>query len=342
MVNNLDVNNTTDNDILQKALKIFSHAKKNLDNKNSKKYLLKTLNLLSQISEKTEQVNITEAECIKLMNNHKNIFELIAENDLNEIKSKKNIDFTELNNVGNTVLHHAVKIGDNEIIRELLKKGGKIDMPNGNGHTLLEFACLNKYINSIDFLIKHGASMEKHLYFRKNTKFYLNKPDIDLAILMKILLFKSKIKKNIVLFNFLEKYVNLNQLIGINDFKVINLILGLEALFENKSRYYTYRDILLEELEEYTKLNKTCCYDIIDIILVNLVPFINYPFNLSCDFIIKLELSFLIKSIMKNNKNNYKNIIFNKVYKDYITNNLFNEDYIGIQIFKILNKFKKK
>ena len=93
MVNNLDVNNTTDNDILQKALKIFSHAKKNLDNKNSKKYLLKTLNLLSQISEKTEQVNITEAECIKLMNNHKNIFELIAENDLNEIKSKKNIDF---------------------------------------------------------------------------------------------------------------------------------------------------------------------------------------------------------------------------------------------------------
>ena len=122
MVNNLDVNNTTDNDILQKALKIFSHAKKNIDNKNSKKYLLKTLNLLSQISEKTEQVNITEAECIKLINNHKNInFDMMNKILTKQLKS----DFSTLDNTDSEVVETTIELMMHRIFKMLVSFLGK-------------------------------------------------------------------------------------------------------------------------------------------------------------------------------------------------------------------------
>ena len=173
------------------------------------------------------------------------------------------------------------------------------------------------------------------------SKVYLNKSDVDLAILMKILLYKSKNTQKLKLFAFLEKYINIHELIGINDLKIQNLLFGLETLFNGKNRFNTYKDILIEELEDFIKYKDSLCsYKMIDILLINLVPFINYPFNLSCDFIIKSELEFLINSLIKTNKNNYKNILVNKIYKDYIENKLFTEDYIGVQIYKIL-KFKK-
>ena len=53
----------------------------------------------------------------------------------------------------------------------------------------------------------------------------------------------------------------------------------------------------------------------IDIILTNLLPFINYPFNLSTEFIVINEIKYLILKIIKkkmynindkNKKRNYK------------------------------------
>lgn len=325
---------------IEKALKLFAYGKKHIDKKDSKKYFKKTLEILSQIKDKNELLINTENECKKIINGD-NIFNLISENEINKIKNISKVNFNEFNIDGNTVLHHTIKIGDNEILKELLKKGGSIDQVNGNGHTLLDYACLNTYTNGIEFLINHGVSMEKHLYFRNKYKVYLNKSDIDLAILMKILLYKSKNIQRLKLFTFLEKYINVNELIGINNFKIKNLLFGLETLFDGKNRFNTYKDILIEELTDFIKYkDKLCSYKMIDIILVNLVPFINYPFNISCDFIIENELKFLIDSLIKTNKNNYKNILVNKIYKDYIENKIFTEDYIGIQIYKIL-KLKK-
>ena len=325
---------------IEKALKLFAYGKKHIDKTTSKKYFKKTLDILSQIKNKNELLINTEKECKKIIHGN-NIFDLISENEIEKIKTNSKINFNEFNIEGNTILHHTIKIGDNEILKELLKKGGSIDQVNGNGHTLLDYACINNYTNSIEFLINHGVSMEKHLYFRTKYKVYLNKSDVDLAILMKILLYKSKNTHKLKLFTFLEKYINIHELIGINDLKIKDLLFGLEILFNGKNRFNTYKDILIEELEDFIKYKDSLCsYKMIDILLINLVPFINYPFNLSCDFIIKSELKFLINSLIKTNKNNYKNILVNKIYKDYIENKLFTEDYIGVQIYKIL-KFKK-
>lgn len=325
---------------IEKALKLFAYGKKHINKVDSKKYFKKTLEILSQIKNKNDFLINTENECLKVIQKD-NMFNLISENDIEKIKKISKVNFNEFNIEGNTVLHHTIKVGDNEILKELFKKGGSIDQINGNGHTLLDYSCINNYTNSIEFLINHGVSMEKHLYFRNKYKVYLNKSDIDLAILMKILLYKSKIIQKINLFTFLEKYINVNELIGINNFTIKHLLFGLETLFNGKNRFNTYKSILIEELEDYINYkDRLCSYKIIDIILCNLVPFINYPFNLACDFILENELKFLIESLRKTNKNNYKNILVNKIYKDYIENKLFTEDYIGIQIYKIL-KLKK-
>jgi hypothetical protein len=85
-------------------------------------------------------------------------------------------------------------------------------------------------------------------------------------------------------------------------------------------------------------LNK-CIYNMVDIILTNMVPFINYPFNISSVFIIKEELKWLMRdNILKNNKNDFKNILMNSLFEKYITTGLFAEDYIGVIVYNILSK----
>ena len=187
--------------------------------------------------------------------------------------------------------------------------------------------------------------MKKHLFFRKgNDKFYLNKEDIDMAILLKLLIFRYLKDKNkkICNFSFLEKYFNFDELIGIDKFNLNEVVSGLEILFENKECIETYKNIIIEELEYYEKCknnNLEICYNSkVDILLLNLMPFINYPFNLSSEFYLKKELEFIINDLK--NKKNYKNLIVNTIFKNYIENSLFKEDYIGIILYKLLKNIK--
>ena len=332
-----------------------------IDKQKANKYFKKSLSMLDKLknSENISQIiQTTEAECKKYINiNRKNLFALVSKSNIEEIKKIKNINFDEINENGNTILHHSVKIGDIQIIKELLKKGGKIDQVNGNGHTLLEYACLNKDPNIINILLGHGANMKKHLFFRKGcNKFYLNKSDIDIAILLKLIIANS-LKKNINTsstiislketnkFIFLKKYFNIEELVGIETFTMENIIIGLDCLFNNKLSYDTYKSIIIEDLEEYEESirkigKKKCTYSKLDIVLINLIPFINYPFNIGCDFIIKKEIKYLIKNILKHNKKNYKNLLMNKLFDIYIKNKLFTEDYIGILVYQIMSKIK--
>ena len=347
---NLDQN--TEHNMLDKALKLYEVGKENLkkDEKLAKKCLelsLSTLNKL-QNSNNTAQymqlIQTTEGECMKMLDLKKqpNIFILIDRNDIDTIKELKYINFREINEKGNTILHHAIDIGDMGIIKELLKKGGMIDSVNGNGHTLLEYACLKKDPNIINFLVRHGSSMAKHLFFRKGSnKYYLNKPDIDMAILLKLII--SNMNDEIDIspkFVFLEKYVNINDLIGLDKFTIRNMLNGLHYMFNNKDSYETYKKILIEELENYEqyKTVNVCIYNKIDIILSNLVPFINYPFNITSTFIIKNEIKNIIRNILKNDKKEYKKLLLSKLFDTYIQTNLFPEDYIGIIVYNILSK----
>ncbi len=340
---------STDNiqDILEHTKDILSSITTRSKTMDKIKQLRKVLKLLRNNSNTDELKNLlqlTEQEYNKTIN-IRNTFRLISRNDVETIKNINNINFKQLDEDGNTLLHHCIKIGDIEILTELLKKGGKIDSINGEGHTLLEYACLIQDPNIIKFLLLLGADIKKHIFFRKgNYNKYLFKEDIDLAIILKVLTLNSIYQKNYKKFSFLEKYFNINQFIGLEKYTIKNILLGLEKMFENKITYETYKNIIIEEIEDF-ELNiknniKNCYEDKVDILLFNLIPFINYPFNISSSFMLSNEIKFKINSIIKDNKKNYKNLILNYIFKNYIENNLFKEDYIGIIVYRILEKNK--
>lgn len=342
---------------LENALKFYLIGKKNVDTDTPKSllYFKKSVKYIEDIKQKYNNINnktlsiinTTEADCKKILTKSDNIFEIISKNDIYTIKKINYFNFREINDVGNTILHHCINTGDISILKELLKKGGNVDQVNGNGNTLLEYACLKKDPNIINFLINHGADLKKHLFFRgKEKHLYLNKPNIDSAIILKVILNNSKNNDN-SLFTFLGNYFSWNELIGIEKYTIKDLSIGLTKMFKNKCSYEHYKNIIVEECENYIKTNNTNnvkkTFSKLDIVLFNLIPFISYPFiNISNNYIIKNELKYLLKKIIKeNNKNNIKEILLNKLFDIYIKTNLYKEDYIGILIYQLFNKITK-
>ena len=114
-----------------------------------------------------------------------------------------------------------------------------------------------------------------------------------------------------------------------------NLLKGLEILLSGleDSKTDTYLSIVKEELEYKLKNKLGCPDEKLDILLINLIPFINYKFNLSSKFLLSLEIKYLIKKLLrKKHENNLdlKKNLLNEVWKSYINNKLHKEDYIGI------------
>ena len=166
--------------------------------------------------------------------------------------------------------------------------------------------------------------------------------DIDILILTKLILYNSLQyeKKNIKNyknnFNFLNNYLDNNLKIGINKFNLNEIIKGLNYLFLNKNSFIHYKNILEEELSFSLKISNICPQRKLDIILINLIPFINYPFNIETPFYIKKELLFLIKKLnnLKNSKD-FKNLIFKNINNIYIKNKLFTLDQLGFYIYEL-------
>ena len=96
--------------------------------------------------------------------------------------------------------------------------------------------------------------MDKHLYFRKNNKKYLNICDIDKAILVKVIIDKSVNNDN-SLFLFLGNYFSWNQLVGFEKYTIRDLSIGLTNIFKNNDCYYDYTKIIIEELENFKQHN---------------------------------------------------------------------------------------
>jgi len=106
----------------------------------------------------------------------------------------------------------------------------------------------------------------------------------------------------------------------------------------------TYIEIITEELEYNLKIKLGCPTSKIDIILVNLIPFINYPFNLTNSWLISLELKYLILNLIKNhsklNLYSFKKELINYIWEYYISSQLLPESYIGILVFQWISKIK--
>lgn len=280
------------------------------------------------------------------------LFETLKKGDISFIKKAKygEIDFeNKINN--KSLLHYAIKYSDTTFLKLAFKLGARIDTTDINGHTLLEYACLELDPNMINFLIKYGADMNKHLYFRKdNNKLISNYDAIDILILYKILLSFYENNKITINNSFINKIIlvknllNLDDILGLNDYTINELLnwllIYLSSIEESSAN--DYLNIILEELN-YTIKNKLGCpKNKIEIILVNLVPFIeNFPFNLSLDWIFLLELKYLIIFIIRNKKtNDIKIELINTIWNNYIKTNIIKEDYIGILISRWVSKIK--
>ena len=127
----------------------------------------------------------------------------------------------------------------------------------------------------------------------------------------------------------LKKYLNFDELCGLGNFTLRNILIGIGHSL-NKESLDNYILIVEEELLDYGKNNLIFCYqDKKEVIVYNLIPFINYKFNISQENVFMMELYYLKK---KFNKKDLVTIIFEK----YI-NKLAPEKFIGLQVKKVLN-----
>jgi len=311
--------------LLKKANNIFT--KKYIKSKS----LFKELVLNSNINIKKE----SEYKLLLIK-----LYEEITKGNIEFIKNIK-LNYDIINNKDINLLHYCLEIGDINILKILLKKGGNINSIKNN-KTLLEYACYKNDPNIINFLINYGADIHKHLYLRKDTtKMKISYEDIDMLILTKLILYNSlqyektnnNYKNN---FNFLKKYIDCKLQIGINKFNLNEIIKGLNFLFLDKNSYFSYKHILEEELSYSLKLSILCPKRKLDILLINLIPFINYPFNLATPYFLKNELLHIINKLK--GKEHFKNVLFQKINKTYVINNLFTLDHLGIYIYELILK----
>jgi hypothetical protein len=365
------------NILLNKYFKIYTEGKKSLkvNKEQAFEYFRESLELLSELKKNHKDkiqkhkslLDQSETECHKYITltiessietefneidkiNNSNLFKNLETGNLDLIKKAKygQINFKEMIN-NQTILHWAIKYGDTTFLKNAFKLGARIDTINSNGFTLLEFACIEKDPNMIEFLGLYGANMRKHLYFREGTiKYNLINDSIDINILLKLILSYTMLEdKNNKIYNkikMIKNIFNLNEKINMNDYTYADLFIGLTNLLNKlpEDSALSYLDIISEELS-YTIANKLGCpINKLELLLVNLVPFIEYPFNITIDWVWSLELKYLILNIIKRKINNIdiKKDLLEKIWSIYIKNEIIQEDYLGCLLSQWIAKIK--
>jgi ankyrin repeat protein len=301
-------------DILQKLRKNYGNKikkhEKLLEESESECYRYISLTLESTIE--TENKESKHISLKELQNElEKGDLYLIKKAKYGEIDFAKKFDYPEKDSFyGETILHNAIKNGDTTFLKYAFRQGARIDTTNLYGNTLLEYACLQEDPNMINFLGEYGANMQKHLYFRAGTDKYINiNNPMDICILIKIVLsyipgenddkkVNNKIYNKIKL---LQNQINLNDRINLNEYTYKDLLIGLMYLLNKLPEIsaYTYLDMITEELGYILNNKIGCPKNKLELILTLLVPFIDYPFNLSIDWIILLELKYLVIKLIK-------------------------------------------
>ena len=358
--------NIQNEDKIKKCLKSYLTGKKYFDTDKNKafEYFKQSLKYLGMIENKEKYENIlkdTETECNKMITLtveqsiertipqtiHSNLFDLIETGDIDELKKIKShhLNFHIYDENGNTPLHKAVKFGDTTFLKCCLKLGCPIDIVNKEGYTLLEYACLERDPNMINFLLKNGGDMKKHLFFRDGEKKHLQTQNyIDIAIIIKLILLYppiDDIEELIFLFN----YFNEDELIGFNEITYNQLFKHLQSLInklnpESKEAYLT---LIRDELVFPLKSSLECPNNKLEMLLVYLVPFIDYHFNLTIDWCIHVELKYFFIKLLKESQQineKEKHIVLSYIWDNYVKNNLIEDDYLGNLISQWISKIK--
>lgn len=306
-------------DYFNKALLIFYDIDKN-DDKNDD--FDKNDDMLNEIYRKTMSY-------IKTLRD--DLFVLVEEGDINKVKkyyNQKNSheDFYIYNDDGFTPMHYAIKNGDTLFLKYAFSLGVHIDTPDKkNGHTLLEYACLLGDPNMINFMIMNGANIKKHQEFRNSVKYYNQNKQIDYNLILKYILTNCVPSKNNLL-DFVFKYIDPNGLAGIDNITVKEFIMRLED-FLLKIPIVSKQSLVNILKEELTNDNMCAYVTKLEILLYNIVPFIDYPFDLSLRWLIILEIEYL-STKMKSKDELHQNL--NERYiKNYLLPNDFMQNLIS-------------
>ena len=284
------------NNIINKCLKSYLCGKKYLDIDKNKSniYFNQCIKLIDGINNNNiiisdnykKIINDIEIECYKYIDI--NLFNIIEKGYINILNNLNNINFKVYNENGLTPLHYAIDYGDISFLKYALKNGCCIDETTLTGYTLLEYACLKKDPNIIYFLTENGACMKKHIEFRKDNKYINNGNNIDIILLYKLILDNNNNYTNNNLLEWIFNYIDPSLILEIkynnnNNITFKDFILHLNNLLNsfNQDITNTYNDILKEELDFDLLDNNICPNNKIEIILYNLLPFINYNFNLN-------------------------------------------------------------
>ena len=292
------------------------------------------------------------------ISSHDILFEIIEIGNIDYLKKYNygDINFNVYNVNGLSPMHYAIKFGDIAFIKNALILGASIDHTNIYGNTLLEFACLEKDPNMINFLLEHGASMEKHLIFRESKKYFNKSNNIDIVILQKYIMdFEFDSNNNYLdwIFKFIDKdtkidleYADTNITISKDSISFSQLINQLNKLLHSLDESYrnTYINIIKEELNYDLTFKLGCPQNKIDIVLYNLIPFINYNETFHLTWLISSEIKFLIFKIFKNktkiNFNLLKNELLKLIFDIYIKDNIIPEGLLQILIVQWISKMK--
>ena len=145
---------------------------------------------------------------------------------------------------------------------------------------------------------------------------------------------------------FIVKNINQDKLIGLGNLKFSQFFVYLEYFFSELPDYsqVTINNILDEEFSSILQNKIGCPPNNFEILIFNLYPFLDYPFNLQTQHIVLNELIYTVKNIFE--KNNYKldktfhRKFINKIWHDYSCekDDGIPFDFIGINISRYHKK----
>jgi len=338
------------NDIKDNKIKIDNSYLELIDETETEcsRYITMTIeNTMNRSIPKSNMVNTSKDE----------LFEMIEKGSIDKLKAYKygEVDFKIYNNNGLSPLHFAISYGDTTFLKLAFKLGANVDMTNTMGHTLLEFACLERDPNMISFLNLYGANMKKHLEFRDGNRILGYGDSMDIMLLEKYVLLGNHINTECKYLNWIGEYIDMKDTIDIqlsNKIPITNeqFILRLDNMiseFPEESRN-TYLSIIKEELDGELNYKLGCPNKKIEILLYNLVPFIDFKFNLSLNWLLSLEIKFIILKILKNKvkintkqlKEELKEILYLSYIKTPTGIELAPEGMIQILVLQWMQKIK--
>lgn len=374
-------------EIIKKIFKNYLRGKKHLNNDEEKAlyYFNNVLTLIRRrVIEKYQEIlyelEIKSSEFIKKLEEKRylelsnysttqsseiddlnKIIKIINHGDISNLEAwlsdKKYVNWNIYDNNKMTPIHLAVKNGDCEMVKLMLKYGANINILNGFGHTPLEIACIEKNPNMINFLSILGVNLKKQILLRKNSKGQLlSTPNIDLALMIKLL--TLEIKPDV---EWKNKWTKINNKYGILKSEKLNQIFNSSIWEENSGwnnltwdyvwscltkkitndNEYEVVNICLDDLSEMSLNNYIYCPKTkIENSLYSLLPIFNFYINIKNNWMLNYELINLAKHLKKKYK---KKEIFlqkylQKIWIDYVENKILTHQHLNRLIEQWINK----